>query len=207
VKRHGGERRRGRHRRIEPLIDVRLLRCLAGPLHSGRGRLARTLAPLADDLKPWLAATPMLVAGGTRGRRAMVSGWEAVAVAALLADLVGRVVRRGRPHGSILRDRVVAGDEPSSSSFPSSHTSSAVAFAAAASAEWPPAVAVLAPLAAAVAWTRPAAGRHYPSDILAGAVVGGTATGAVTAVHRCWPRTYLVPWATSRRLRRPGRRG
>jgi membrane-associated phospholipid phosphatase len=43
---------------------------------------------------------------------------------------------------------------------------------------------VLAPIALLVAWTRPAGGRHYPSDVLAGAATGALAGGAVTLARR-----------------------
>jgi membrane-associated phospholipid phosphatase len=116
------------------------------------------------------------------------TGWQAVGVAALLAKTVGKAVRRARPARGALHHRGVAGDEPSSSSFPSTHTSSAVAFASAASAALPYAAPVLGPLAVLVSWTRPAGGRHYPSDILAGATIGAAAAVAVTVAHHRWHR-------------------
>jgi undecaprenyl-diphosphatase len=166
-------------RRIEPDVDVKGLRRLAGPPQSRRAWTARALAPLGDDLKPWLAATPILCLTGRRGCRAALSGWTAVAASAGLAHAIAALVRRQRPGPQVLDDRVVAGDEPSSSSFPSTHTSSAFGFAAAATATMPQAAPVLAPLALLVAWTRPASGRHYPSDVLAGASAGAVAAAAV----------------------------
>jgi undecaprenyl-diphosphatase len=167
---------------VEPSFDVRLLRRLAGPPDSRRAGTARTLTPLADGLAPWLAATPALVLSGERGRRAVAAGWESIGVAALIADLVARSVRRARPAGGALRHRIPAGHEPSSSSFPSAHTSSAVAFVTAVVARMPQARPVLVPLAVLVAWTRPAGGRHYPSDVLAGAAIG-VAAATVTRRH------------------------
>src|SRR4051794_19353544 len=147
-------------RRIEPDLDVKGLRRLAGPPRSRRARTAQALAPLADDLKPWLpppprlcpsrpprrraplrcpgrppapladdlkpglAATPILCLTGRRGCWAAISGWAAVAASAGLAHGVSALVRRQRPGPKALNNRVVAGDEPSSSSFPSTHTSS-----------------------------------------------------------------------------------
>jgi membrane-associated phospholipid phosphatase len=176
-------------RRIEPDVDVKGLRRLAGPPHSRRGRTARALAPLGDDLKPWLAATPILRLTGRRGCRAALSGWAAVAASASLAHGTSVLVRRRRPGPQVLTNRVVAGDEPSSSSsFPATRTSSAFGFAAAASATMPQPAPILAPLALLVAWTRLASGRHYPSDVLAGALIGAVAAAVVMFGQRQPPR-------------------
>jgi membrane-associated phospholipid phosphatase len=60
-----------------------------------------------------------------------------------------------------------------------------VAFAGAAGADLPGTAWALGPLAGVVALSRPAGGRHYPSD-----VIGGIVTGAVAAaiVHRLGKR-------------------
>jgi len=57
-------------------------------------------------------------------------------------------------------------------SFPSGHTLHAVSFAWQASAHFPELAWVLVPLAALIAGSRVVLGLHYPSDVLAGAVIG-----------------------------------
>jgi len=52
----------------------------------------------------------------------------------------------------------------------------------------PEAALVLAPLALLVAWTRTAGGRHYPSDVLAGAATGAVAAAVVMFGQRQLPR-------------------
>jgi|SRR4051812_34426789 membrane-associated phospholipid phosphatase len=188
-------------RRIEPDVDVKGLRRLAGPPRSRRARAARVLAPLGDDLKPWLAATPILCFTGRRGCWAALCGWTAVGVASGLAHGISALVRRQRPGPEVLANRAVAGDQPSSSSFPSTHTSSAFGFATAASVRMPEAALVLAPLALLVAWTRTAGGRHYPSDVLAGAATGAVAAAVVMFGQRQLPRVRRQP-ALSRRATR-----
>jgi membrane-associated phospholipid phosphatase len=164
--------------------DARLLRQLAPRRHSSRGAVTRQVVPWADHLKAWLVMSPLLVAAGQRGRRAVLDGWKAVAVATMLGKAIEAGVQRRRPGRSALRGRLTAGAKPSSSSFPSTHTATAVAFAGAACSALPPATWVLGPLAGFVAWSRPAGGRHYPSDVVGGVLTGAAAAGIV----RRWGR-------------------
>jgi undecaprenyl-diphosphatase len=78
------------------------------------------------------------------------------------------LVRRPRP---VLEGLPPLGTAPSSLSFPSAHTTAGFA-AATAMTRIEPACAVLFGLAAAIAWCRPYLGMHYPSDVLAGVVLG-----------------------------------
>lgn len=63
-------------------------------------------------------------------------------------------------------------------SFPSGHTLHAVALAMVATAYHPALVWVLAPFAALTAVSRTVLGLHYPSDVLAGAVIGASVATA-----------------------------
>jgi undecaprenyl-diphosphatase len=58
-------------------------------------------------------------------------------------------------------------------SFPSGHTLHAVSFAWQASVHFPELAWVLLPFAALIASSRVVLGLHYPSDVLAGAAIGG----------------------------------
>ena len=57
-------------------------------------------------------------------------------------------------------------------SFPSGHTLHAVSFSLIAAADFPELAPLLLPFAALVGVSRPILGLHYPSDVLAGAVLG-----------------------------------
>ncbi|MEY2450965.1 MAG: hypothetical protein QOD92_539 [Acidimicrobiaceae bacterium] len=121
----------------------------------------------------WLGSAGLLVAFGSSGRRAAGRGLVAYGAASLLANGPAKwIARRSRPRGIILRDLPRMGDQPKTSSFPSSHTASAAAFAVAASGAFPQAAPVLGSLAATVALSRVIAVRHFPTDVVAGAVLG-----------------------------------
>src|SRR5690349_2759275 len=82
--------------------------------------------------------------------------------------LVKLIVRRPRP---VLEGLPPLGGAPSSLSFPSAHATSSFACATAMT-RIAPEAALLFLLAAAIAACRPYLGMHYPSDVLAGAVLG-----------------------------------
>jgi membrane-associated phospholipid phosphatase len=84
------------------------------------------------------------------------------------------VVRRPRP---VLEGLPPLGGAPSSLSFPSAHATSSFACATAMT-RIAPEAAFLFILAAGIAACRPYLGMHYPSDVLAGAILG-TALGLI----------------------------
>ena len=112
--------------------------------------------------------------GGQAGRRAAVRGTVAIGVTSALVNLaVKSAWSRQRP------DRAGAGVPvwrnmamPASTSFPSGHAASGFAFAAAIGRDQPWLGLALRFLAAAVAYSRVHTGVHYPSDAVAGALIG-----------------------------------
>ncbi len=101
---------------------------------------------------------------------------------ALTNALLKPVLPRPRPSQELIalgrRPRRV----PASSSFPSGHAASAAAFVTGMSLESPAAGALVAPIGAAVAYSRVHIGVHWPSDVLAGAAIGA----AVAVGTRRW---------------------
>jgi len=101
--------------------------------------------------------------------------WEAWLICALLGPLaiglnyaIKLAVRRPRP---VLEGLPPLGGAPSSLSFPSAHATSSFAVATA-MVRVDPAMAAAFLVAIALSLGRPYLGMHYPSDVLAGALLG-----------------------------------
>jgi membrane-associated phospholipid phosphatase len=145
----------------------------------------RRLSDAASYSRIWLAiAAGLAVVGGRPGRRAALRGTVAIGVtSALVNQGIKRVYVRPRP------DRADAGTPqdrqvtmPDSTSFPSGHSASAFAFAAAVGSEMPRLALPLRLLAAAVAYSRVHTGVHYPADVVVGSAVGAGTGHAVAAL-------------------------
>lgn len=158
---------------------------------SRTGGALRLVARASDGAGLWLATAAALAAGGTRGRRAAARGVAALgATSALVNGPLKLAVRRRRPGRLATAGVRRAGRAPRTSSFPSGHTASAFAFATAATVEMPAVGPAVGATAALVAWSRLHGGRHFPSDVVAGALLG-TVVGVVAA--RAFPERLPKP--------------
>lgn len=141
----------------------------------------------------WFGAAAGIAAlgRGARSRRAAVRGVASLAVASAVINTVGKhSVRRARP---ILDGVPVIRQlkrQPITTSFPSGHSASAAAFATGVALESKGWGAVVAPVAASVAFSRVYTGVHYPGDVLAGAALG---VGAAFAVRGLFPTRSQLP--------------
>lgn len=109
-------------------------------------------------------------AAADRRRRGRFLTAAAVGPAAVLVNYAVKVaVGRERP---LLEDHPPLARAPSKLSFPSAHATSSLAAATALARVEPRARAPLYALAAAICFSRPYLGMHYPSDVLAGVVLG-----------------------------------
>jgi undecaprenyl-diphosphatase len=134
----------------------------------------------------WLAVAALLGRRPGPGRRAARHGVRAMLVGMAVNFLVGKaVVRRPRPRAGNVPARRALVERLRSSSFPSSHATSAAAFVTAVALESPAWAAAIAPLAAVVAYSRLRTRAHWPSDVLAGAALG---VAAAVALRRPAPR-------------------
>ncbi|MES2339798.1 MAG: phosphatase PAP2 family protein [Pseudomonadota bacterium] len=143
-------------------------------------RVARLVAE-AGDQPPLIALSAATLAIGLVLRRSAVAEAGARMLAShLLATgiktWVKRSIDRTRPH-SVAKGhayRLEPGESTSHhySSFPSGHTAGAVAVARAAARVWPGGTPVLAVAATGIGALQLPIGKHYASDVAAGAVVG-----------------------------------
>jgi membrane-associated phospholipid phosphatase len=146
-----------------------------------RSLAADRLARLGENLGgPYAAAPALLATAGLArltGHAALAAASERVALAGAVAlgttfalkEAIGRTRPDEPPHASDRFDAFSGHD-----ALPSAHTTLAFAMAGAISNEsrsrWAPAV--LYPAATLVAWARVHQRRHWPSDVVAGAVIG-----------------------------------
>ncbi|MBF6125971.1 bifunctional phosphatase PAP2/diacylglycerol kinase family protein [Nocardia brasiliensis] len=166
-------------------LDRRLVEHAARIPSSPADDLLRELSLSANHSKLWMAvAAGLFVAGGRAQRRGAVRGLVAVGLASALANGVAKPLfpRRRPPVDAVPELRRLV-KPPRSSSFPSGHSASAAAFTTAVALESPATAAVLAPVAAAVAYSRVHIGVHWPSDVVVGAALG---SGVALATRRWW---------------------
>jgi membrane-associated phospholipid phosphatase len=122
----------------------------------------------------WLVIAAGLVTRAGVSRRAATRGMTAA------SHLLGKALtHRPRPRAGHLPARRELSKQPESSSFPSAHAASAAAFTTALALESPLLGVVVAPVAVVVAYSRVRTWVHWPTDGIAGAVLGGI-TAVVT---------------------------
>ncbi|MGD0220334.1 MAG: phosphatase PAP2 family protein [Acidimicrobiales bacterium] len=163
--------------------------------------VASTPTPALDPLVTWLTdaasysrmciaiTVALATAGGKRGRGAALRGLTAAGAASVAANLVAKqLVPRERPD----RRHVVRGRRarmPGSSSFPSGHTASGSAFAAAVTADFPRLAPFLYGLATLIGYSRIHTGVHYFSDVVGGGLLG---LGIGSGIRKRFPSAVQV---------------
>ncbi|MFG2297171.1 bifunctional phosphatase PAP2/diacylglycerol kinase family protein [Streptomyces sp. NPDC048603] len=127
-------------------------------------------------------AAGLALFGSATARRAALHGVASLALASATVNSVGKwTVRRARPLTEGVPAVRLPARQPWTTSFPSGHSASAFAFLTGVATAAPSIGAVVAPVAASVAFSRVYTGVHYPADVLAGAALG---VGAGLAVRR-----------------------
>jgi undecaprenyl-diphosphatase len=143
------------------------------------------LTRAADRSVLWIAIAGALALEPAATRpAAAVRGLASIAVTSLVANQVSKRLHRRPVPRSRRCPRSAAHRIPTSTSFPSGHSASAMAFAAGASAEWPALSVPLRALAGLVGFSRVATGAHYPGDVAAGFALGEAIAWLTTKVVR-----------------------
>jgi membrane-associated phospholipid phosphatase len=179
-------------------VDIAATRQLARYHHNPALRAVTAFSQLADQ-PPLLAASGAVVAWGllTGDRRLARRGGHlvaSVALATLLKGTVKRALSRTRPNMLLDEGRYrvepLGPDEGPWHSFPSGHMAGSVALARAIFRCWPSAWRPAYAAAAVVGLVQVPRGAHYPSDVLAGAVVG---VAAEAVVYWLFPSLTVTP--------------
>ena len=120
-------------------------------------------------------------------------------VVTILKALTARV----RPCNGLAWAHTLAIDVPVDCSFPSGHAAGSFAFALFVAGLKPRAAIFLVPLACLIALSRVALGVHYPSDVVAGAVLGSTFGWAAARIYRSRDGSFaILEWPFFRWARR-----
>jgi len=149
--------------------DLRLLRAMRTRLHTPRTEEAmRALGKAGNNGAIWFGLGVGLAIVDSANREAWLICAVLAPIAIALNYLIKLIVKRPRP---VLEGLPPLGGAPSSLSFPSAHATSSFAVATAMTrVDSLGALAFI--LAFALSLGRPYLGMHYPSDVLAGAVLG-----------------------------------
>ncbi|NUT70608.1 bifunctional phosphatase PAP2/diacylglycerol kinase family protein [Pseudarthrobacter sp. C4D7] len=151
----------------------------------------RRLSASANQGKLWMAAAAVLALFPGKTRRAAVHGLLAQGVASAVTNVVFKtLLPRTRPLPEHLPVFRFVHPQPTSSSMPSGHSASAVAFAVGVGLVRPALGAALAPAALGVAYSRVHTGAHWPSDVLFGSALGA---GAALVTRHWWPVRPPIP--------------
>ena len=129
----------------------------------------------------WGVAAAVLAATGPRGRRAALRGGLCYLSAAAVHLPIKALVGRRHPPRAALKQL-----GPFTSSFPSGHAASDLAFVFGAAQALPGAFLPLSCASLAVHWSLIRKRAHYPSDVLAGGALG---IAVSFAVGKLWPPT------------------
>jgi membrane-associated phospholipid phosphatase len=165
--------------------DLALFQRIAGAHNPVLDRSMPALSRAADWSRLWLGLALLLTLSGRPAwRRAAARGIVSVALASGTANGLAKLsVRRRRPPlGDVPLGRRVY-RAPVTTSFPSGHAASAVAFTVAVARQAPELAVPVGVVGAAVAWSRVWTGAHYPADVVAGAALGAAAGLALSRVR------------------------
>lgn len=166
-----GARLTGLHKALFEL-DAKLLRHMHGRRKARLNRAMKLVTHMGDPLG-WAALTGGMAVTGKKGRM-LVRQAVPPALAAVSVSYVLKVAF-GRPRPRVGMDNLEAlVRDPDKYSFPSAHAASSTAIAVGTALRAPAVGIPLAVLATLISFSRIYVGVHYPLDVAAGILVGGS---------------------------------
>ncbi|MCD4849895.1 phosphatase PAP2 family protein [Arthrobacter sp. AK01] len=166
-------------------LDHFLVRAVSRQPQGDHDVFFRRLSAVATKGKLWFGVAGVMAAFPGKPRRAALHGLLALGVASGVTNVIfKRALPRSRPLPEHLPLFRFVNPQPTSSSMPSGHSASAVAFAVGAGIVSPAIGLALAPIAAGVAYSRVHTGAHWPSDVVLGSALGA---GAALVTRNWWP--------------------
>lgn len=166
-------------------LDRHLVRGVSAFPGGNHDTFFRRLSASANHGKLWMGAAAVMALFPGRPRRAALHGLIAQAVASAVTNAGFKtLLPRTRPLPEHLPVFRFVHPQPTSSSMPSGHSASAIAFALGAGLVKPAFGAALAPAALGVAYSRVHTGAHWPSDVFFGSAIGA---GAALVTRKWWP--------------------
>ncbi|MDP1028258.1 phosphatase PAP2 family protein [Sphingomonas sp. KR1UV-12] len=165
-------------------------------------RLSGKASEVADQPPLIALSTATILMGAVLRRPAVARAGVRMLASHLIATAAKTVLKtsidRTRPARALREGHRVGkgtgGDDPSLNSFPSGHTAGAVAVAQAVATEDPLAGLPLQAAAVAIAALQPSRGKHYLSDVIAGAAIGWAAERLARPLVRTgetWLRRFI----------------
>lgn len=144
-------------------------------------RLFRGVSRLGDGVFWYALMAALLLRYQSAALPAVLHMLAVGLIGAALYKLIKGKTLRPRPF-NVYPAIVCAGNTLDQFSFPSGHTMHAVAFSLIAVFYFPALVWLVLPFSVLVALSRPILGLHYPSDVLAGALLGAVIAGISLAL-------------------------
>jgi undecaprenyl-diphosphatase len=143
--------------------------------HTSQYRLIRdffrVISRLGDGVFWYVLMVGMLIINGAEGTFPVIHMLLAGLVGTLLYKWLKGKTLRPRPY-EVHQDIWLTGKPLDKFSFPSGHTLHAVVFSLVALSYYPELASIIVPFTVMVGLSRVVLGLHYPSDVLAGALIG-----------------------------------